>query len=94
MDNIKEVVRDVLERLSSKQPADEQKIDDILRGALTESERKHVKFVGQKDDKCHFLVTSPVWLFQLNIKKNSILRKLKEIYPEIKTMHIRIGNFT
>jgi hypothetical protein len=94
MDNIKDIVRGVIGQLSHQKPADEEKIENILNSVLTDSEKKHIKFVGIKEDKGYFVVTSSVWLFQINLKKNKILEKLKELYPSLKNLYFKIGKVT
>lgn len=94
MDNIKEVVRGVIERLSQQQPADEQKIEEILKSVLTDSETKNIKFIGIREDKGYFVVTSSVWLYQINLKKNKILEKLKTLFPNLKNLYFKIGKVT
>ncbi|MBU0468649.1 MAG: DUF721 domain-containing protein [Candidatus Omnitrophica bacterium] len=91
MDNIKDVVNQVIEKISIKQPFDQGKIDRIWRNVLNEQELQHTSLEGVNDGMLSVKVDSPAWLYQMKIKKNRILERLKEELPDIKSVVFRIG---
>ena len=91
MDNIKDIVNQVIKKISIKQPIDQSKIDRIWQNILSKQELKHTKLIGVKDGRISINVDSPAWVYQLKIKKNKILGRLKDELPEIKSLVFRIG---
>lgn len=91
MDNIKDVVNQVIEKISIKQPVEQGKIDRIWQNVLNEQELKHTCLEGIKDGKLSVNVDSPAWLYQMQIRRTKILERLKDELPDIKSVFFRIG---
>ena len=94
MDNIKDVINQVIAQMARHEPSSDGTIERLLVSLLSESERKHTKFIGFKNGHLSFYVDSSAWLFQMNIRKNKILEKLQEEKPEIKNISFQIGKVT
>jgi len=91
MDNIKDVVNQVIEKISIKQPFDQGKIERIWRNVLNEQELKHTSIDGMYEGNLSVIVDSPAWLYQMKIKKNRILERMTDELPDIKSIVFRIG---
>lgn len=91
MDNIKDIVHQVIENISSQSSWGQERVHKIWDKILDESARKHTQFSGIKEDKILIYVDSPVWLYQLNLMKKKILQDLQKEIPEIKFIYFKIG---
>ena len=91
MDNIREIVKDVISKISQKQPDIRDQLETAWFGIVDEKQRKHTRLAGLKDGKISVYVDSPAWLFQMKIKKGEILKKLKSKIPEIKDLIFSVG---
>ena len=91
MDEIKNIISQVIGKLSSQKPAEQNKLSDLWRNILTKKELEHAQLVGVKDGKLLVNVDSPAWLYQMHLKKNNILNKFKEQDPQIKSISLKIG---
>ena len=94
MDNIKDVVNRVIAQMAQREVTGDDSIERLLGNLLSEPEKKHTKFIGFKNGHLSFYVDSSAWLFQMNIRKNKILEKLKEDKPDIKSLGFKIGKVT
>ncbi|HLF18901.1 MAG TPA: DciA family protein [Candidatus Omnitrophota bacterium] len=91
MDNIREIVKDVISKMSQKQPDIRDQLDRVWLEIIDGKQRKHMRLTGIKDGQVSVCVDSPAWLFQMKIKKGEILKKLKNKIPEIKDLIFRVG---
>ena len=91
MDNIEDIVKNVIGQMADKKLEEYKKIDRLWINILTEGELNHTKLIGVKDGLISVVVDSPAWLYQMNIRKNTILRELKEEIPTLDTIRFRIG---
>jgi len=91
MDNIKDIVRQVVQNLSSNNLESHSKLERIWQNILERSQLKHTILVGMKEGKLLVNVDSPAWLFEMKIKKRKILERLQSEIPEIKNIYFRIG---
>lgn len=91
MDNIKDIVRQVFEKMVQGQAGPQDKLERIWLSILREGEEKHLKLLGLKNDTLFVDVDSPAWLFQMRIRKKKILEKFQEQIPEIKNISFKIG---
>lgn len=94
MDNIKDILNQVVGQLAGRQRIPSEKVERILQNILEKQELKHIKFVGQKEGNFLIHVDSPTWLYQMNMKKNRILERLKDEISEVKTISFKIGKVT
>ncbi len=94
MDNIEDIVKSVIGQMAEKKLEDYQKIDRLWMNILNDSEQKHTKILGIKDGMVSVVVDSPAWLYQMNIKKNNILKELQAEIPNIDSIRFRIGKIT
>lgn len=91
MDRIKDIVGQVIEKIAEKKAAGHKRIDQVWQNILEKKDLQHTCLVGIKEGKLLVAVDSPAWLFQMNIKKQRILERLKEEMPEIQRIHFKIG---
>lgn len=91
MDNIEDIVKNVIGQMADKKLEEYKKIDRLWINILNEGELNHTKLIGVKDGLISVVVDSPAWLYQMNIRKNTILRELKEEIPTLDTIRFRIG---
>ena len=91
MDEIKKLVHQVIEKISSQKPTTEVKIQDDWYKVAGEQARQHTKISGIKEGMLIVYVDSPAWLFQMNLKRVPILRELQKEHAEIKKLIFKIG---
>lgn len=91
MDRIKDIVHQVIDKIAEKKTAEHKSIDHIWQNFLGHKELQHTRLVGINEGRLLVVVDSPAWLFQMNIKKQRILARLKEEIPEIQHIHFKIG---
>jgi len=91
MDNIEDVVKRVMENISSHHPQQSANIYEVFQKLLNSDELKHVRIVGENAGVLFVYVDSPTWLYQLNIKKNHFLNQIKKNIPQIKDIRFQIG---
>lgn len=91
MDNIKSIINQVVKNLSTNKPDSGLKIDRIWENILEPTELLHTKIVGVNDGTVLINVDSPTWLYQMKMKRSSLLQRLKDEVPDIKLIRFRIG---
>ena len=91
MDHIKDVLSQVVGKMSRRELDYPSKIDRIWQNILEPQELKHASLVGTRDGVLLVLVDSPVWLYQMRAGKNKILEKLKDEGLDIKEIRFQIG---
>ena len=91
MDKIKDIIREVISKISEKKFESQDKIERIWYSILEKQELKHTRFVGIKNGQVSVHVDSPAWLYQMKMKKNKILKRLKDEVPEVVNLYFRIG---
>ncbi len=91
MDQIKNLVRQVIEKISSQKPITQVKIQDDWYKAAGEPARPHTKIGGIKDGMLIIYVDSPAWLFEMNLKRAPLLRQLQSEHTEIRKLIFKIG---
>ena len=92
MDNIKNIVSDVIQKILNDKGYKENKIERIWQNVLSENQLKHTKIAGQKEHDLLIYVDSPAWLYQLNSEKRKILCRIQEECEDIKNISFKIGN--
>ena len=92
-EEIKNVVQAVIGQLAAGASSGEsgEELYRIVAGALTEKEGQHARVSGRGGRAVFITVDSPVLMFQLNLKRQRILQKIQDSYPEIKKVHFKIG---
>jgi len=91
MDNIKEIIHQVISQIADKKPDEVNKIDRVWQNILDKEDLKHTKLVGERQGKLSVVVDSPAWLYQMNLNKSKILKRIKDEIPNIKYISFRIG---
>ncbi|MDD3374186.1 MAG: DUF721 domain-containing protein [Candidatus Omnitrophica bacterium] len=91
MEEIKNIIQDVVKTLSVKEPQEETKIQRIWDNLLNGKIKKHTKIFGIKEGKMIVCVDSPAWMFHLNLKKNKILKEIREEISEVKEICFKLG---
>ena len=92
MDQIKDVINDVVEGLSSGKNRPQEQILKIWQEVLGKKTSKHTKIMGLYKGVLLVNVDSSVWLFHLNLKRGALLKKLRSATGELKEIKIRIGS--
>ncbi|MBM3249160.1 MAG: DUF721 domain-containing protein [Candidatus Omnitrophica bacterium] len=91
MEQIKEIVHDVIERLSNQNPDKNQQIQRVWQEAVGKKVFKHTQIAGLKDGRLLIRVDSPVMMFHLNLKRSQILKALQKIDQGLSTIELRVG---
>ncbi len=91
MDNMKDIVSNVIGKLSQRQTFDHDKLQSVWRNILTKQEIQHTQIMGLTDGKLTVYVDSPAWLYQMKIKKITLIKRLKQEDFDIKSIVFKIG---
>lgn len=91
MDDIKNLVHQVIEKISSQKPTTQVKIQDDWYKIAGEAARQHTKLGGIKEGMLIVYVDSPAWLFEMNLKRAPLLRQLQGDHAEIRKLIFKIG---
>ena len=91
MDNIKNIVHQVIDRMSIRQPDQHNRIERIWRNVLEKGEEVHLRIDKFSDGNLVVYVDSPAWMHQMNQKKYNLLERMKQEIPEIKRISFKIG---
>jgi hypothetical protein len=90
MDNIKEIVKGVMGKLS-REPDTETKIQLAWEEFLGEKNKEHALFSGIKNKTIFITIDSPARLHQFKSRKAALLRIFQKIDPEINEIKYRVG---
>jgi len=92
MEKISETIQSVFKELVNKKVADGGvNPEGWLKKVLTKKELGHIKLHYFRKGILGLSVDSSVWMYSLNLKKDSLLKKLKECSQEIKEIRFSIG---
>ena len=91
MEPIKDIITQVIAKISSGKPEIHNKIQRIWQNILDKKTMQHTAIVGLHKGQLIVHVDSPAWLFQMNIKKRKTLERLKEEIPELSHIRFKIG---
>ena len=91
MDNIEEIVKSVIGKIAQHQPNHQIELEKIWNRFVDGNSRKHASFQGVKNNTIYVVVDSPIRLHQLKSKKNILLRKFKEVAPDIVDIMYKVG---
>ncbi len=93
MEQIKDVIEDVIRNLTAKKLGEnETDPQEWLKKTLTKKELGHIKFHYLRKGVLGIRVDSSAWMYSLSLKKEQLLRKIKEYNPAIKEIHFSIGD--
>jgi predicted nucleic acid-binding Zn ribbon protein len=91
MDEIKEIVHNVIEKISQKSQNDQQKIYQAWEKTIKAKGLEHTKISGLKNQTLYVNVDSSAWLYQLNLQKTQILEAIQKDVPDIQKIYFKIG---
>jgi len=91
MDNIKNIINDVIGKIAARETKEHEKIERIFENILEEHEGKHIFLEGMKEGIVLISVDSPVWLYQMRVRKRKILERLKKEIETIKDIRFKLG---
>lgn len=91
MDNIKNIVRQVIGDIASQKDSNADGIEDIFCRVYSSQERAHSKILGERKGKIFIYVDSPIWLYRLNMKKQTFLSKTRGAGLKISEICFKIG---
>lgn len=94
MQVIKEIIPGIIQGLKVKRkkagPASTPQA--VLKKILGKRELKHAKFAYWKNNVFGITVDSSVWLYQLNLGKEELCKKLQQELPQAKELRFRLGS--
>lgn len=92
METIKATLNSLLAAWQAKKKESKaNKVEPLLKKALTKKEIKHIKFNYFRRGVLGLIVDSSGWLYHLNLKKYDLLLELREGSADIKDIRFRIG---
>ena len=91
MDNIEDIIKDVIGKMSSRRVEEDTKLENIWKNLLTPQELEHTRVVGFKDNIISIRVDSPTWMYHMKTKQSSLLRQLNKEIEDIKRIRFEIG---
>lgn len=91
MEQLKNIINNVIGKMSSGSAISNQDLWQAWEGAIGKKLIKHTAIEGVRNGKLSVRVDSPVMMFQLNLKRNHIIKKLQKIDKELTDINLRIG---
>jgi hypothetical protein len=91
MEQIKEIVNSVIEKLVSCSGAEQQETWRAWQNAVGKKFITHTTIENYRNGRLLVRVDSPAALFQLNLKRNQILEKLQKIDKNLKSLDLKLG---
>jgi predicted nucleic acid-binding Zn ribbon protein len=85
---IEGIVRDLTAKKSGK---NEFSPECWLKKTLTKKELGHIKFHYFRKGVLGVRVDSSAWLYSLSLKKDTLLKMLKRVSPEVQELRFSIG---
>lgn len=76
MEHIKQTVQSVIKDIKDRKLSTNQKTFELFKKSLASNERKHTRCVALRNGILTVHVDSSVRLYQLNLKKESLLKEL------------------
>lgn len=90
-DSLKNILPGVLDRLAGAEGGAKGCLNRAWEEVADGNTKRHAAIAGFSKGRLLVNVDSAVWAFQLNFKKNELLRRLKERCPDLATISFRIG---
>jgi predicted nucleic acid-binding Zn ribbon protein len=91
MDNMKDIVDNVIGKLSQKQSYNHDRLQQIWSNLLNEKELQHTRIFSVEEGTLRVNVDSPAWLYQMKMKRNELIRRLKQEDYDIRSIVFKIG---
>ena len=91
MDKIKDVVKEVIQKISSKKAEEQIQLQDIRKKCVGEAGIRRTTISGFKDGILIVHVDSSAWLFQMNSKKKTFLKEIQKTHSDVKQVIFKIG---
>lgn len=94
MEQIKSIVKDVIKSiLEGKEQNPNGDIESIWIKSVKKRAAQHTKIHFFKNGKLYIHVEDSAWLYELNLKKEDILKRIKKISKnKIKDVRLKIGD--
>lgn len=92
MEQIKSILEAVLSGIKNKQQFSVEAIEGIWKRCALKKIAAHTKVRFFKQGKLYIYVENPAWLYQLNIEKEQITKKLQKLSKKkIKDIRLSVG---
>ena len=91
MDNIKIVIHKLFDQFHTKETGRQEKIQRLWQTVVDAATIRHTKLIDFKEGTLIVHVDSWAWLYQMNLKKANILKRVQEDIPEIQNIFLKIG---
>ena len=91
MDSIKDIIPQVIEKISHKKPQEQIEIQRVWQNIIEKKAAEHTAISGLKGGELMVSVDSSAWLFQMNAIKHKLLKSLRELEPGIQQISFKIG---
>jgi len=91
MDEIKNIVNDVIGKISSQKPEQQSRIQNVWKKIVDQKGQQHSSIINFQDKRLIVNIDSSIWLFQFNLKRWKILKELQKEIPECENIIFRIG---
>ena len=93
MEQIKETLQTIFKDLNSKKTkTPEDNPQGWLKKILTKRELGHIKLYYFKKGILGLKVDSSVWMYNLNLKKETLITQLQQFSKEIKDIRFSVGD--
>jgi len=92
MADIKEIVHNVIGKISQGKQNEQQQIQDAWANAVQQKDQTHAKISGWKNRTIYICVDSSGWLYHFNLERTKILRAIQKKIPEVQKIQFKIGN--
>jgi predicted nucleic acid-binding Zn ribbon protein len=89
MEQIKDIIHDVIEKLSGQD--NNRELGRVWQNAVGKKMARHTQISGLKHGKLLVRVDSPVAMFQLNLKRNQILKELQKVNKDLLSIELVSG---
>lgn len=94
MKSIQDIIPQVIEQLSLRQPDRQMKIQRIWLNIIEKKMAAHCALADFTNGVLTVCVDSSAWLFQMNLNKKKILDRLREEMADVKNIQFKIGKIT
>ena len=91
MEEIKDIVYGIIEKISRNRPQKQEEIQSAWERITTRHKIRNTKIKEIKDNSVIINVGAPAWLYQCRIKQGVILKEFQGVDKDIKKVFFRIG---
>ena len=91
MEQIKDIVGNVIEKLSSEKAIPNQQMWEAWQAAVGKKFIKHTSIESFKDGKLLVNIDSSPLLFHLSLKRRRLLERLQKTDGQLKILELRMG---